>query len=161
MLKPNLNMYFGIDSVGIYSPLIYKRYTDLLKGLGCVDDSTGWEPVSESTLYSSLKLLGMLNVKYIFSEKPITSSKLELIKNDFILHGWDFEAIDKLNFNIYRNKKYFPRFWLVNDYKIIDNKEERLSFTIMLIAGRTSPAFRLQRPSASWGGSIGIFVSGI
>jgi len=107
MLQPNMNIYFGIDNVGAYSPLIFRKYIDLLGPLGCVDDSTGYSQVSEDELRSSLKLLGMLNVKYIISKKAINDVDLEFFKDT------------NTGRKIFLNKKRLPRAFIVHKIKVI------------------------------------------
>lgn len=116
MLKPNMNMYFGVDNIGVYSPLVFKRYMDLLGPLGCVDDSTGYSETSKDELYKSIRLLGMLNVKYIITDKEIASKDLELV----------YETGNGVK--VFLNKMALPRAFIVSKIEAIENDDEILSF---------------------------------
>lgn len=79
-LRANSNMLYNLSSVGAYSPLVTRDYQYLLKDLECVDDSLGLAPTSENILKNSLKLLSLLNVKYILSEDKAETPSLKLIQ---------------------------------------------------------------------------------
>lgn len=115
-LQSNLNIYFGIDNIGVYSPLVFRRYFKLLKELGCVDDSTGILAPSEKQLYKNLTLLGMLNIKYIISQKGLGNENLLFLKN--------IEDGKKL----YLNKLFMPRAFIVYKTKTIERDGDVLAF---------------------------------
>lgn len=78
---PSLNMIYGIDDLGAYSPLIMKSYKNFLRGWGgTINDSFEAAPVEKERMLSSLPNLQRLNVKYILSfeavENPLISEKI-------------------------------------------------------------------------------------
>lgn len=81
-LTPSANLVFHIDSCGAYSPLVMKRYFDLMGKLGGVNDSQLIVDPDEQYLYGHLALLGMLNVKYIASSRVLNSNQLEKVFDD-------------------------------------------------------------------------------
>lgn len=93
---PNFNMFYHIFDIGAYSPLVMKRYHDLLKDFGCVDDSLGVIPPRENILNEKLNILSMLNVKYIISPEELKNASLEKV----------FESD---NVKVYLNKLAMPR----------------------------------------------------
>ena len=125
MLQPNLNMYFGIDNIGVYSPLIFKRYTDLLGNLGCVDDSTGFGLTNSDNLHKSAAILGMLNVKYLISRQDISGGSFKHLKDT---------ADGK---KIFLNDDFLPRAFIVHRAQVIKKDDEILSF---LMNKRFNPA---------------------
>ena len=114
-LKANLNMYFKIDNVGAYTPLVPNRYRELLYDLGCVDDSLGVVEPDKEALKDNLEILSMLNVKYIISQEELNNKDLEL-------RGTSGQA------KIYLNKNVLPRAYLVSDVKVLKDEKEILSF---------------------------------
>ena len=115
-LQPNMNIYFGIDNVGIYSPLVFKRYMKLGGELGCIDDSTGVSRTSKEILYKNLSLLGLMNVKYI-------SSRTELDNGDLHYIG-DVDDGKK----IYLNGRFIPRAFVAFKSKKFTNENDLLSY---------------------------------
>jgi len=113
-LQPNLNMHFNIDNVGVYSPLIFRRYFNLLQDLGCVDDSTGVSIASETALFKNLKMLSMLNVKYIISAKVLDNEELSLVK------------ITGDGKKIYLNKGFLPRAFVVKHARAVKDEARAL-----------------------------------
>lgn len=116
VLQPNMNLYFNIDGIGVYSPLIYKRYVRLLGELGCVDDSTGVSVTSKDILYKNLAILSMLNVKYIISPEDISSGEIKFIK--------DVEDGNR----VYLNKAAMPRAFIVHKARMMNDEEGILAY---------------------------------
>ncbi|MDD5617615.1 MAG: YfhO family protein, partial [Candidatus Omnitrophica bacterium] len=110
------NMYWGIDNIGVYSPLIFNRYQEMLGDLGCVDDSTGITAASEEALRKNLPLLGMLNVKYVISQDEIEDKYLEPL----------YDTGDGRK--IYVNRLCMPRAFIAHRAKKISNASAVLSY---------------------------------
>ena len=115
-LQANLNIYWEIDNIGAYSPLVFGRYHRILADLGCIDDSSGIIAPAKDALYRNLPLLGMLNVKYIITQGDVTDRKLEFLRN--------IEGGKKL----YLNKMALPRAFVVHKLKVISDEDGILAF---------------------------------
>ncbi len=81
-LIPSVNMLYGIEDIGAYSPFIIKRYFETIGTFGNVNDSNAaYSPTSQYVL-ERLKLLSALGVSHILSKKPLDQSFLKLILHD-------------------------------------------------------------------------------
>lgn len=94
----NDNMIYGIDSIGIYSPLINNDYYKEAYCLGVVDDSLGAIVPEKEAIGSNRKLLEILNVKYIITPQELNYSFLNKVIQDGDVY-------------IYSLNTYYPRFW--------------------------------------------------
>ncbi|MGQ9585539.1 MAG: YfhO family protein [Anaerolineae bacterium] len=70
-LPENVNLRYGIPSVGVYSSLGYLRSYELLKDLGAVNLAFGVAPTDEATLYARLPLLSLLGARHILAVHPL------------------------------------------------------------------------------------------
>lgn len=107
VLKSNSNMFYSINNVGIYTPLIFKQYKELLMDFGCVDDSMGLISPTEEALKKNLGLLSLLNVKYVLSYKQLSIPGLKEMK-----------VFDKTR--IYLNERYLPRAYIIRKKAVAD-----------------------------------------
>ncbi len=96
--EANKWMLYNIESVFGYNAIALKRWDDVLKHR--------W--------FSNLKLLGLFNVKYIITKRPINHPDLNLVYK-----GTKY---------VYENKYFLPRFMLIDKYKIIKNEKDILSY---------------------------------
>ena len=87
---------FGIESLSGYSATGLKIYED----------------VQKTSLFNNLKFLGLLNAKYILSEKPIK------------LDGLDLVYISSAHRYIYKNKYFNPRYFLADQF-IVEKDGEK------------------------------------
>ncbi|MDD5085091.1 MAG: hypothetical protein PHE61_03490 [Candidatus Omnitrophica bacterium] len=113
-LTPSANLVFHIDSCGAYSPLVMKRYFDLMGKLGGVNDSQLIVDPDEEYLYRHLAFLGMLNVKYIVSSKTLDSRYLE-------------KVFDGGSSKVYKNPLYMARVFLLERYVVEPDETVTLS----------------------------------
>ena len=93
---PNSNMFFKLDDIGAYSPLVMRDYRQFLKGWGYTNDSLSTEMVNPAMAEENLGLLSFLNVKYILSAKPLANQALVPVTED-------------KGIILYRNEKALPR----------------------------------------------------
>lgn len=70
-LPENMNLRYGLPSVGVYSSLGYLRLYDLLKDLGAVNLAFGVAPTDEATFRDRLPLLTLLGVRTILAVHPL------------------------------------------------------------------------------------------
>ncbi len=115
IFPPNSNMLYNLPHAGGYSPLLIKRYHELVKDLGFSDASLGRFPYSSENWVRQRKLLDLLGVGVVLSEKQLNLPDLELIGD---LQGR----------SLYRNSHALPKFWLVPRWKIIEDKGRRLEY---------------------------------
>ncbi|MFA5158941.1 MAG: hypothetical protein WC484_00340 [Candidatus Omnitrophota bacterium] len=79
---PGQNMLYGIEDIGIYSPLVPKRYYESLGLLGNVNDSNFQRSPSPEFALQRLPLLGFLNVSHVMSAQPLEHADLTLLDRD-------------------------------------------------------------------------------
>jgi hypothetical protein len=100
---PNLNMLFGIFSADSYDSLYVGDFMEFI------------EKVHYMPLSSVHNLLSMMNVKYVISREELCHSEMELVYTDRDL-------------KLYRNRGALSRAFLVEDFKVIENKDEILEY---------------------------------
>ena len=88
--EANKWVLFDIESLSGYSATGLKVYED----------------VQKSSLFNNLKFLGLLNTKYILSEKP------------FKIDGLDLVYIGNNHRYIYKNKYFNPRYFLADQFMV-------------------------------------------
>jgi hypothetical protein len=110
-LSANYNMIFNIDSANAYSPLVLRDYYDFFGKMGGIDDSSGATMASKEYLYDHLRQLGMMNVKYVLSDEKLDGAGLNEVYRDSRVA-------------VYENAFFMPRFWLVDNAKIIEDREK-------------------------------------
>lgn len=112
-LPTSKNMIYGLKSVNAYSPFVLKDYYDFFSSLGGINNSIGYHPVEDVFLYQNLKLLGILNVKYIVTDRLLTHPKLRSTYKD---GGWF----------IYENLTLLPPFLLIPNYRVVADRKTLL-----------------------------------
>lgn len=121
--QPNLNILNNQDSIngylGLY-PARISRLINLWEMEGNLSDKERLSLLSQRYL----KLLGLLNVKYILANDTFSSENLEQV----YLGG---------KATVYRNKFWMPRFFLVPEYQIAREDE--------IFKKTTSPDFQAQK----------------
>jgi hypothetical protein len=88
---PSINVLYGIEDIGGYSPLIIKRYHETLGLLGNVNDSNIAFSPSQEYVLNRLPLLISMGVTHILSARPLESDKLNLILSDDVRKQWLYE----------------------------------------------------------------------
>lgn len=102
-LPENVNLRYGLPSVGIYSSLGYVRLYELLKDVGAVNLAFGVAPTHEAALRERLPLLSVLGVQAVVAVHPLEEPLppgLELAYQDG--RAW-----------VYRNRRALPRAFVV------------------------------------------------
>lgn len=82
IFSPSQNMLYGFEDIGLYSPLVSKRYNESIGLLGNVNDSNNQQFPSADFILQRLPLLGSLNVSHILSSEPLEHATLRLIGQD-------------------------------------------------------------------------------
>jgi len=96
-LMPSTNILYGIDDVGAYSPLVMRRYLEIMGPFGNVDDSNGFPPASVNFIEKHLSLLDFLNVSHILSPQELR------------FEGWELAAEEHDEFSLYLYRSTRPR----------------------------------------------------
>ena len=94
-LRSNHFSYWNIESIGGYRPIKLRNYQDLMDARG----------------FYNPKILNMLNVKYILTNKKIENLNFSKVEN---IPG------------LYQNKNVLPRAWIVGDIKSVNSQRESL-----------------------------------
>lgn len=98
----NRYSFWNIQSIGGYRPIKLRHYQDLMDARG----------------FTKPKVLDMLNVKYLITNKKINNP--------------NYESVDKIK-GLYKNRNVLPKSWIVG--KIKDVKSQRESLMEVLLSG--------------------------
>ena len=113
-LSTNYNMLFDHSSTGIYSPLAFKHYYELLRELSSVNLAYGMRATDPTSLVEQRPLLNLLNVCHVLSR--------------YALNGYALveEAGDVF---VYRNEEASPRAYFVDNAIVAISAEEAIALT--------------------------------
>jgi len=109
-LLPNSATIYGLQDIRGYDGLAVARYADLL------DIVLTYEPethVHVAHRLNALRLLDMLNVKYVVAPSEATPPD-----------GWSIAAREGAG-AVWRNEHVYPRAWLVDGYVVLDGNPAR------------------------------------
>jgi hypothetical protein len=81
-LIPSSNMLYQISDIGVYSPLVTKRYFESMGALGNINDSNSASEPDPAFVLSRLPILSFLNVSHLISVDRIQHPKLKLVASD-------------------------------------------------------------------------------
>lgn len=116
ILAPNFSAVYHLEDVAGYDPLYLRRYGELAaaieRGQPDISAPFGFNRIITLHNYQS-KLVDFLNVRYLLSLEPLESEKLDLV----------FEEGET---KIYENKQFFPRAFLVYDYRLAASQQEAI-----------------------------------
>lgn len=116
MLAPNFSAVYQLEDVSGYDPLYLRRYGELAAAIERnqpdISAPFGFNRIITLHNYQS-KLVDFLNVRYFLSLEPLESEKLDLV----------FQEGET---KIYENKQFFPRAFLVNDYRVAQDRQEAI-----------------------------------
>ncbi len=107
------NMIYGLRTANAYSPLILKDYYDFFRPLGGVNDSIAYLPPNDSFMPGRLKLIGMLGIRYVVTDRSIDNPGLE-------------PALTSGKWRILKNTAQGTRYRLVENYSVIADKAKAL-----------------------------------
>ncbi|MBU2103098.1 MAG: hypothetical protein KKF80_06850, partial [Candidatus Omnitrophica bacterium] len=102
---PNAQMIYGLESVGLYTPLAPKHYHDALSPFEVVDDSLGVLNPREEVFRTHQDALSMLNVKYVLSDQALSIDTLEYIMQEDGIY-------------LYRYKDFFGRLFFTRSLQV-------------------------------------------
>lgn len=112
LLHPEFNTIFHISSIGTWNPLTMRRHQNLLNTVSPASDTMSSADAQEIPSMKHLKLLGLLNVKYILTIRKINDHRLNLVYNKDV--------------KIYENKLALPRVFVVPNFKLIVDEKKIL-----------------------------------
>ncbi len=119
-LVGNLHILSGIPIIGGYEPLGPRRYQ---KMLFLLENASGDISLDKriSGFYERLRLLSMMNGKYVVSPYKLSQEGLELVFS---------EEVTKFNVPLflYKNKNFLPRVYFVKKPIFIKENQEKESF---------------------------------
>lgn len=115
MLTPNRSMLFGIAHPGGYSPLLQKRYYDLVWDLGWLDASLGYADGGGPALSRYRHLADLAGMRWIRTDRKLDGEGLVLLKQD----DDDF---------YYRNERVQPAFAGYSTWKVLADEGARLEY---------------------------------
>lgn len=76
----SVNLLYGIEDIGAYSPLVLSRYYETIGRFGNVDDSTLAKSADPEFILSRLPLLNFLRVSHIIAARPLLHEDLMEVK---------------------------------------------------------------------------------
>lgn len=107
-LIPSINMLYGIEDIGFYSPLVFSRYYETIGQFGNINDSTMQQNPSKEFVLDHLKLLNFLDVGFILSKQKLDHPDLILLEND-----------PRSQTFLYKNIGSHARAFFVNQYEFV------------------------------------------
>lgn len=81
-LIPSVNMLYGVEDIGAYSPLVMSRYYETLGRFGNVNDSNQVLPVTEVFVSQRRKILDALDVSHVLSPIPFNADGWSAVHAD-------------------------------------------------------------------------------
>lgn len=116
LLSPSMNLIHKIYDV---------RGAEVMRVKGIEDV---YNAFVNSPAIDATNLAGLFNIKYVVSTIPIESKEFKLVAaHTEGLEGDYDELIEDKTIKIYKNLKFLPRAFLVDDFKVLKNDEEMLS----------------------------------
>ncbi len=106
-IVPSMNILYGFEDIGAYSPFVLKRYHETIGQFGNINDSNLAFPSSPAFLKDHLNILDFLDVSHILSTEAIKSPAFELLLND-----------SETKTYLYRNKGNFARASFVQNMEV-------------------------------------------
>lgn len=117
ILPPNFSIAYKIQTIDGYDPLYLQRYGELVaaleRGKPDIAPPFGFNRIITPQNYSS-RLIDLLNVKYILSLTDLDSPKLAIVNQEG-------------ETRLYYNKDFFPRAFMVYNYRFAKNKQEAIN----------------------------------
>ena len=108
-LPAGKNMLYPLSVANAYSPFVLKNYYDFFGAMGGVNDSSGYPPLDDQFFAMNLRFLGMMNVKYILSDRVL-----------------DFPALEKVftegRWSIYQNQLRQPKAQIFSSYEVYSDR---------------------------------------
>ena len=103
-LLPAINMLYGIEDIGCYSPLVLRRYYETIGQFGNVDDSNRVVEPSVAYVLERMPLLNALDVSHILAARELVHPDLELLLHDPVGGAY-----------LYRNRGPHARGYFISD----------------------------------------------
>ncbi len=116
-LIPSVNMLYGIEDIGAYSPFVIKNYYETIGQFGNINDSNAAASPSKDFLFERINLLNFLDVSHLLSKQPLEHPNLRLVSSD-----------KASGFFLYENKApharayFISRFQEMPDWKALKQK---------------------------------------
>lgn len=121
LIKPNFSIQYKLHCVNGYDPLQLMRYSKLLELMIKREEKNNIVLITTNVDTWVNKILG---VKYYVCPKNHFTKLNNKLANS---PNWEQKFCYK-NVCLYKSKNYFPKAWIVNDYKVFNNYSEVASF---------------------------------
>jgi len=112
-LNLNKSLIFNFEDINGYNLFTLKRYMEFIRAVNqqSMDNYSHYDYL----IYNfDSRLINLLNVKYVLSEKDITSNRFKLILDGQV--------------KLYQNTEYLPRFFDLYNFKVMNNPIERFNY---------------------------------
>jgi len=106
-LVPSKNMIYGIEDIGVYSPLVSQRYYQTIGLFGNINDSTLAFTPTPAFVRLHLPLLSFMDVSHVLSATPLSHPELKLLYTD----------PEKKVF-LYRNERNHANAYFIRDVRL-------------------------------------------
>ncbi len=130
----HVNMLYGLDVTGGYSPFVLRDYYELLRDVGDANDSQRHLLAEKEALIRESALLDFLNAKFIVTDHALDQTEYIKVREEG-------------NYGLYRNDNVLPRAFFVSKAMEITGKD----FLEEVRTGRFSPTRKVyliqERPS--------------
>lgn len=117
-LTSNYQMYFGLAHAGGYSPLLIKRYHELIYDLGISDGSMGMPPVSQSVWKQQRGIVDLVGTRYSSTDVEMSLENFELLRRS------DLDQAGERR--LYRNAAAMPLLWAADRWDVVSEDSARL-----------------------------------
>jgi hypothetical protein len=135
-LTPNYQMYFGLAHAGGYSPLLLKRYHELVYDLGISDGSLGMPPVSIDVWKRQGGIVDLIGARYLSTDILVEGTEWTLLQTSREQHfggaesgapvGEEDRPGRVFERRLYRNDAATPLLWPVSSWEVIPDAIARL-----------------------------------
>jgi hypothetical protein len=118
----HVNMLYGLDVTGGYSPFVHRDYYELFRDVGDVNDSQRHLLAEKEALVRESALLDFLNAKFIVTDLPLDQTEYTPLR-------------EEEGYGLYQNDNFLPRAFFVGRATEVTWKE----FLEEVRRGRFSP----------------------
>ncbi len=113
-LPAGKNMLYDLSTANAYSPLVAKDYYDAFGFMGGGMTPAGYHAVDDQYLYRNLHMLGLMNVKYLVSDRSLN-------------HRYLAEKFSDKGWSIYENALVLEKYFLVSKVELLHSQASIMS----------------------------------
>lgn len=112
-LTPSLNILFGFEDIGVYSPFVLRRYNEAFSFFGNINDSNMAATPNLESILSRRQLLNLMDVSHVLTNRRIHVGHLKLIAEDSTNGPF-----------LYQNTDHHQRAFFVSQYEVTEDWDE-------------------------------------